>query len=95
VVIIPRDWAHEEARRQSDYDADRTDKIHRLIQEYVDTHPLVCGADPEIQIRECKEYVENHYGVTGLEFLLWPIIAGAISWLVGRLLDRAYPKDQT
>jgi hypothetical protein len=91
--MIPREWAHEEAKRQATYDRDRTDRIHRLIQEYVDTHPLVCGADPEIQKRECREYVLRNYGCTGLDFLLFPIIAGAISWLVQRLLSRIYPES--
>lgn len=98
-MIIPREWAHQEAesglvaQNIGPIEPETVDKIHSLIQEYVDTHPLVCGADPSYQRRECAEYVKMHYGLTGLEFLIWPIIAGAISWLVGRLLDRAYPKE--
>jgi hypothetical protein len=95
MVIIPRAWAHEEARRLPRYNAKRTDRIHHLIQDYVNTHPLVCGADPEERYQECERYVREQYsvGLTGLEFLLWPIISGAIAWLVGRLLDRSFPKE--
>lgn len=99
-MIIPREWAHEEAesglleQHIGPLPQASVNQIHSLIQEYCDTHPLVCGGDPQQQRRECEDYVKMHYGLTGLEFLIWPIICGAISWLTERLLNRLFREEQ-
>lgn len=94
--FITRNEVRELCCGHTGYRPEVSDTISDLVNEYMEVNQdrgLICGGSESSQDtfkKQCASYVQfryNQFGLTGLEWMLWPIISAFISWTVHRILD--------